>query len=797
MGKRTIPAVLLAVSAVFCAVAYTYLVNPEINAPIGLASFNEPAVRAKVLATAQRLLDNPGTLDVTLSQKTDTESLQRMQELFGFSAATYWTEKEVPIQRWEYKIYTSHRFHGLNPFKQPRPTLEAQVSSSGQILALSIPPKKNPAPAKLDSKQALETSEKLLRVLGVDVGQLTLISTRTGEDQGRQTFDFGWKQPVKGLPGLFYQYTVQLQSGYLTSFMRKPLLASGNEPDLWRDLVFPLLFGAAWFFLALVLFFLFVQKLRRDEVDFKHAQKFGVIAAALTFLRFVSIPERGLLTTILTAVIVSLLAALFFAMLWAVCESFLRQTTSDKLRYVDLLFQGKWNVRDTSRSLLWAGTAGLVLLGLPVLVLLAAKTWRGLSIVLLPVDLQLSNLRFPGGLMGNALLGPLPAVVLIGSIFLGIVYPVVRIRFSRWLACALFCVLFALAVGHLLPFGPPVLALFGAFLIGLFFFSAMEAWGLLAAMALLYVPMAFTKVALLLTAQGSSMLIQGWLSVGVLVAGFFALGYVALFGRPMESVSEYVPEYLARMRERERFARELEIAKGVQERFLPKEKPEIPGFSLATCCIPAMEVGGDYYDYLPLPDGKWLLLLGDISGKGVKAAFYMTLAKGILHAIAFSEGYHTEILRRLNLVFGSQSEPGIFLTLCALVLDPATRDVQILSAGHNPPFLLNEDGAKVLKPRGLVLGLMNDEVFLKSLRDVQMKLEPGDSLVLYTDGVTEAMDRDCQEFDMARLQKSLGKVRDGDPEAVLSAVVKDVEKFQNGAPQADDLTIMVVKCNAS
>ncbi len=210
-----------------------------------------------------------------------------------------------------------------------------------------------------------------------------------------------------------------------------------------------------------------------------------------------------------------------------------------------------------------------------------------------------------------------------------------------------------------------------------------------------------------------------------------------------------------------------------------------------------MEVGGDYYDYLPLPDGKWLLLLGDISGKGVKAAFYMTLAKGILHAIVFSEGYHTEILRRLNLVFGSQSEPGIFLTLCALVLDPATRDVQILSAGHNPPFLLNEDGAKVLKPRGLVLGLMNDEVFLKSLRDVQMKLEPGDSLVLYTDGVTEAMDRDCQEFDMERLQRSLGKVRDGDPETVLSAVVKDVERFQNGAPQADDLTIMVVKCDAS
>ncbi len=795
MGKRTVSAFVLAISAVLCALAYVYLVNPEINAPIGLASFDEPAVRAKVLATAQRLLDNPGTLDVRLSQKTDTDSLRRMQELFGFEAATYWTEKEVPIQRWEYKIYTSRRFGGLNPFKPPRPTLEAQVSSSGQILALTIPPKKTPAAAKLDSKQALETSEKLLRVLGVDVGQLTLISTKTGEDQGRQTFDFGWKQPVKGLPGLYYQYTVQLQSGYLTSFERRPLLASGNEPDLWRDLVFPLLFGAAWFFLALVLLFLFVQKLRRDEVDFKHAQKFGVMAAALTFLRYVSIPEPGLLTTLLTAIIVSLLSALFFAILWAVCESFLRETVIEKLRYVDLLFQGQWKVRETARRLLWAGTAGLVLLGLPVPILFAAKAWRGLSIVLLPVNLQLNNLRFPGGLMGNALLGPLPAVILVGTVFLGIVYPVLRIRFSRWLACLLFCLVFALAVGHLLPFGPPVLALAVAFVIGLFFFVAMEAGGLLAAVALLYVPLAFSKVSLLLTAQSPSLLIQGWLSLGVLVAGFFALGYVALFGRTMEDVSEYVPDYLARMRERERFARELEIAKGVQERFLPKKKPEIPGFSLATCCIPAMEVGGDYYDFLPLPGGKWLLLLGDISGKGVKAAFYMTLAKGILHAIAFSEGHHTEILRRLNRVFGNQSEPGIFLTLCALVLDPATREVQIVSAGHNPPFLVAGDGARVLKPRGLVLGLMNDEVFLKSLKNVQMTLNPGDSLVLYTDGVTEAMDRDCQEFGMERLQDALGRANGGDPDHVLSTIVADVERFQNGAPQTDDLTIMVVKCH--
>jgi sigma-B regulation protein RsbU (phosphoserine phosphatase) len=258
-------------------------------------------------------------------------------------------------------------------------------------------------------------------------------------------------------------------------------------------------------------------------------------------------------------------------------------------------------------------------------------------------------------------------------------------------------------------------------------------------------------------------------------------------------VQSYEPEYLLRIRERERFARELEIAKGVQERFLPKETPVIPGFSLATRCVPAMEVGGDYYDFLPLPGDKWLLLIGDISGKGVRAAFYMTLTKGILHAISSFEGDHSGILRRLNRIFGALSEPGIFLTLCAVVLDPKTRDVQLLSAGHNPPFLVRKDAVQVLHPKGLVLGLMNDDFFVKSLTDVHMTLRPGDTLVLYTDGVTEAMDKQCQEFGMERLQDSLERAEGMEARELLEAVVEDVVRFQNGGPQADDMTLLVLK----
>jgi serine phosphatase RsbU (regulator of sigma subunit) len=786
---------ILGLLALAVAAAYSLRVSPDVNAPLGLDRFDESTVREKVLATSTRLLETSGPLDVRLTQNSDTDNLRRMQVLFGFRATSYWTSKEVPIQRWGYRVYAREPLGSLNPLQPRPPLLEAEVSSGGQILALSIPPKKTLAPQRLEPGEALEAAQRLLRVLGVDVGQLTLTSTRTGEEEGRQTFDFGWKQPVRGLPGLSYHYSVQLQSGFLTSFEKSPLLAEEEQPDLMRNLVAPLLSGGVWFFLALAALFFLIQKLRRDEVDLRHAQKVALIAGTLTFLRFVSSPSGGLVETLLGAALVSLLSALLFGLLWAVVESFLRQSFGEKLRCADLLLDGHLGVRDTARDLLWASSLGMLLLAIPCLIHAAALALESPSITLMPVNLNFSNLRFPGGLVGNALLGPLPSAFLLATAFLGVIYPLVRSRLSALQAGAVFSVLFALAIEPILPYGPPPVGYAAAFLTGLAFFLGMEWSGIVAALAVLYLPAAFSNVTLLLTAHAPTVLIQGWLGAGLLVAGAAGTAYVALFGKPAAGIRAYEPEYLVRMRERERFARELEIAKGLQERFLPKVRPAIPGFSVATACVPAMEVGGDYFDFLPLPGGQWLLLLGDISGKGVKAAFYMTMTKGLLHAITLSESGHLEILRRLNRLFRSQSEPGIFLTLIAVILDPATRGVRLVSAGHNPPLLVSSNEARVLTPRGLVLGLMPDETFLSSLKDVQMTLRPGEKLLLYTDGVTEAMNGDCEEYSLDRLQERVAGAGTLGAEDLVGLILDDVARFQGEARQADDLTVLVLECH--
>lgn len=795
--RRILGTLLLAASAVAGPAAYFLRVSPEVNAPLGLHRFDEGAVREKVLATSQRLLDTAGPLEVRLSQRSDNETLRRMQLLFGFRATVHWTSLEVPVQIWVYRVYDRKGLSLRSPLAGPAPLLEAEVSSSGQILALTIPPRKDAAAQHLSAEEALEASRRLLRVLGVDVGELTLVSTRTGQEESRQTFDFTWKQPVRGLPGLTYQFDVQLQSGYLTSFHKRPLLVDGDGGDLVGTLVAPLLSGGIWVFLVLAALFLLVQKLRRDEVDVGHAQKVALAAGALTLSRFLTLPAGGPLETVLAASLLAFLAALLFALVWAVAESFLRPSFGGHLSDTDLFLGGHFVVRETARRLLRAGALGASLLWVPVVFHALASKEVPARLTFMPAALDFSNLRFPGGLLGNALLGPLPASFLVAVPFLGILYPFLRSRFSPPAAWGLFSLLFALATAPLSPYGPPMAAGAAGLLTGAVLFFSMEHTGLLGAVLTFLLPQALANAALLLTARLPSILLQGWAAVGLLAAAGLGLSYAAVFGRPASTLRSYEPDYLVRLRERERFARELEIAKGLQERFLPKSLPAIPGFSLATACVPAMEVGGDTYDVLPLPGGRWLLLVGDISGKGVKAAFYMTLIKGLLHALALGEGDPREILRRLNALFRSQSEPGTFLTLLAVVLAPPSRSARIVSAGHNPPLLLTATGPTLLSPKGLVLGLMEDGAFLKSLQEVEITLRPGETLLLYTDGVTEAMNRDCEEYGMDRLRKCLEKVLDLPPHRVVEAVLQDVARFQGEARQADDLTLLAVSCHGS
>ncbi len=791
--RRGLVLVFLVVGAASSAALYLWRANGVINAPLGLASFDEARARDKVRLTVEKLLGESRPFTLKFSARTDTATLRNLQQLVGLKAAVYLATNKVPVQHWVYSAIPQNGVSLWTKRDSREPLVTITVSSSGQILGLESSVAQTQAPAKMSSEEARRDAEDLLRFLGVDVGALTLSAYNAGENSGRQKYDFSWKAPVQGLPGVFSQYAITLEGGFIKSFSRSVSFEAAPDTSQEGTLLLTILTLASWFFLALLVLFLFIQQLRRDEIDLTHVRKISILSGGATFVAVLFRYDGQWGETLLLALLIAVLSGLFFTLLWTVAESFLRQTYPEKLRMSDLWLNNTWRVRETGKAVLYCLSGGLFMLALPVAAFFIAWENERSGLFILPASTSMQGFMAPGGLAAHAIFGPLAQSLFLGSVFAGVLYPFLRLRFRLAVAGALFCAFFAAGTAAAVPAGPLWVVLPAALLSGAALFIAMEWGGFLCALLFLFAPLLFAQSALLLTGRDFQVVLQGFIGLGVI--GFAALlgAILALKGKPLADVQAYEPAYISRIRERERFARELEIAKGVQERFLPKETPVVPGFSVAARCTPAMEVGGDYYDYLSLSGDRWLIVLGDVSGKGVKAAFYMTLTKGILHSVTCMEGRETVILRHLNGLFKDLSDDGTFLTLCAVVLDPKTSEARILSAGHNPPILLRGGVPQLLSPRGLVLGLMEDAVFLETIEECKVVLKPGDSLLLYTDGVTEAMNRRQEEFGAERLLKAMENASELGPEGLIDRVSHAVARFADGESQADDLTMLVLK----
>jgi len=249
--------------------------------------------------------------------------------------------------------------------------------------------------------------------------------------------------------------------------------------------------------------------------------------------------------------------------------------------------------------------------------------------------------------------------------------------------------------------------------------------------------------------------------------------------------------------EKERLEEELEVARAIQRRFLPQHSPAIPGLAVAGVSMPSREVGGDLYHYLELPGGRLALALGDVSGKGVPAALIMSNVMSALRAEAQHEGEIEKSLERINRLIADQVEPGRFVTLFYGVVDPGAGVVRYTSAGHNPVLLVSRDGgAAWMGDGGVPLGVLPTATYAAA----QVALEPGDVLVAYSDGVTEAegpgADGETELFGEERLARTVTSLRGQSVESILSGVLEAVRRFAAGRPQADDITLVVLRRDA-
>ncbi|HVW01464.1 MAG TPA: SpoIIE family protein phosphatase, partial [Planctomycetaceae bacterium] len=240
--------------------------------------------------------------------------------------------------------------------------------------------------------------------------------------------------------------------------------------------------------------------------------------------------------------------------------------------------------------------------------------------------------------------------------------------------------------------------------------------------------------------------------------------------------------------------RHLEFATQVQLGFLPNERPQIPGYEFYDFYEAALGVGGDFFDYVALPNGKLAVALGDVAGKGVPAALLMARLYSMARYQLLAEPTAARTLTALNAGLASSGLGHRFVTFVAAILDPMLHQATVVNAGHMPPLLVRKTGE--VQPvgadvSGLPLGIRLDYEY----EQLTLTLEPGDTLVLFTDGVTEAMSPDEEIYGTARLRKFLAKAR-GSLEEVGEALVADVQAFSGGRSQRDDICLVCVRRKA-
>ena len=248
--------------------------------------------------------------------------------------------------------------------------------------------------------------------------------------------------------------------------------------------------------------------------------------------------------------------------------------------------------------------------------------------------------------------------------------------------------------------------------------------------------------------------------------------------------------------EREKQRRELEIAKEVQERLFPQSYPPVPGLELAGACRPALAIGGDYYDFVPLEAGRLGIAIGDISGKGIPAALLMATLRAFLRGQTVrGRADLAGLIADLSGLVYESSAPNRYATFFYAEYDPASRRLVYVNGGHNPPVVLRGGSSTPadvvrLDAGGPVIGLLPECVYSQG----EVQLGPGDLLVAFTDGVSEAMNGSQEEWGEERLLPVLQQTRCEPPAVVIERVMAAADAYVAGAPQHDDMTLVVVKC---
>jgi len=270
------------------------------------------------------------------------------------------------------------------------------------------------------------------------------------------------------------------------------------------------------------------------------------------------------------------------------------------------------------------------------------------------------------------------------------------------------------------------------------------------------------------------------------------LNSLAGYAAPAMRVGQLVRQQQAEARQRERIDQELKIAQLIQQQFLPKALPDLPSWHVAAFYRPARTVGGDFYDFIPLPDGRVMFVVGDVTDKGVPAALVMASTHSLLRDAAPRLIQPGKVLGHVNDMLCEDIPAHMFVTCLALVLDPVSGEVEFANAGHDVPYVRTQGGVQELRARGMPLGLMKGMDYEQR----NFQFEPGDCALLHSDGLAEAHAPDREMFGFPRVSALVGKGPAG--EALIDLCLTELSDFTGpDHEQEDDITLVSLQRSPS
>jgi phosphoserine phosphatase RsbU/P len=687
--------------------------------------------------------------------------------------------------------------------------IQMQFDTGGKLRALTLPVPDSVALPSLLPEEAHERVQMLVHAhtdttyhgpLGLSKSERTERGFAAGdsvrwilaETPLRRNYTYYWAV-YDGAIDDSVDVKVELAGSTVTRFSltpRNPITAARSDGGFIGEILQVLFYAG----LSILLLITGIRRLRAYEIGFRTAFFFGGFTAVLfgtwfyLQIRAEAVWEPELLFPLILA---PLLVGGAMVVVWAVGESIGRETWREKFITIDLLTRGHVLHSHVGHALLRGLGGGALMAGAGLLALWIFSPDGGIAIIHKSdnaYDMFSSGIPalFALGESLNAGLFEFAFAVMFVLSFLR-----QRIR-AQYLLLPIGALIFALP--NPLSLQPTLsgaaLTLLPALFAVLLFLSA----DVLAGIMGLTTGLIIHKGGLLLLPWNTAYQSEGMV---LLAFGAVVLLYALVSLVTRDTVRDFetiAPRFQRHISERQRLSRELEIAREVQMGFLPKHDPHFPGLDIASRCAPAMEVGGDYYDFIDLGPDKIGIAIGDVSGKGTQAAFYMTLTKGFLKALGRFSTSPSRVLVEMNRLFYENVERGNFISMIYAVFDLNTHSVTIARAGHTPVMRMDSDHhVDVIQSRGMALGFEGGDKFEQTIEEVTLPIHAGDIFVLYTDGYPEAMTTKREEFGEERLAVTLQRHAGDSAAQILDGLYRETRRFAGKAEQHDDMTMVVVR----